>query len=275
MTTPTHILDGNDKSKLVDHGDMDEAIAEDNPASPDFPRSRYSFFFELFDLYDSGNVHIQRKLTEARDLQSTVATCDEVLVWLKTSEVKLSLDTDIMLEVDGQPFAIRQASPEQRLTLQFMDREAPQILTEDFSAPLRVDGNASPGKNFEITAIDHLYLFGTPQFQARMFEQLALLAGYPELSQLLDTARQQYETVPEIVIMQLHAGTPQYGPGFDMRAAIPARYSHLLTGNYTVVLFDPYASNGLDALTTLTKMLQEAYSALTTGLLIPGAAPRD
>ncbi|MDZ3993244.1 hypothetical protein [Pseudomonas sp. Teo4] len=239
---PAQILDGNDRSKEAGFGEMDEAIAYDNPAAPGITLSRVYFNFELFDLYHSPHVHIQRRLIDAVDDGAYVGTADEILVWLRTTDVTLTQDSGITLEIDGKPLVIERASPEQRLHLLFVNAQAPKSIAEDVKIPLRIDGNASANRTFEVTPNDHLFVYGTPQFQARTLAQLAMPASHPELARLLDTAHQQYDAVPDIVLMQRHAGPPQQGPGFDLQRVIPAKYSHLLPGDYTVVLYDPYDS---------------------------------
>lgn len=272
MTTPAitaQHIDGNDKSKSAGFGELDEAIAYDDPAESALGSSRVYFNFELFDLYRSPVIHIQRRLIDAMDGEAIVGSIDELLVWLNTTDVKLRQDSNITLEVDGQPFTIQPASSEQRLHLLFVAAEAPEGIGQGIDYPVRVDGNASRDNLFETTAFEHLFLYGTPQFQARVYEQLALLPGYPELKRLLDKARQQYANVPDIVLMQCYTGPRQQGPGFDLQGVIPAKYSHLLPGDYTAVLYDPYDANGLDGLTTLARMLQEVYNALAPDSLIP------
>jgi hypothetical protein len=39
-----------------------------------------------------------------------------------------------------------------------------------------------------------------------------------------------------------------------------------------VVLYDPYSAEGLDGLTTLARMLQQAYEALAPDMLVPTPA---
>lgn len=278
MTTQAanaQIIDGNGKVQEVAIGEMDEAIAYDNPTESQLTAARVYFNYELFDLYKASNVHVQRRLIEAIDAGTVAGTLDEILVWLTTTDVTLRQEGAFTLQADGQPLTIQQASPKQRIRLLFMGTEAPAHLTEGITLPLRVDGNAGAQAQFEVTAIDHLYLYGTPQFQERVFEQLALLPGYPQLSRLLDTARKQYATVPDIVLMQCHAGPPQQGPGFDLHRAMPDKYAHLLSGNYTVVLYDPYDAEGLDGLTTLLRMLQHAYDTLASGMLFPAPTQGD
>ncbi|ANY88755.1 MULTISPECIES: hypothetical protein [Pseudomonas] len=278
MTTPaanTRIIDGNGKLQEVAIGEMDEAIAYDNPTSSQLNAARVYFNYELFDLYKAANVHIQRRLIEALDDGAVVASVDEMLVWLTTTDVTLHQDSALILQADGQALTIRQASPEQRIHLLFMGAEAPAQVTDGLTLPLRVDGNAGAQAQFEVTAIDHLYLYGTPQFQERVFEQLALLPGYPQLNQLLEGARKQYTTVPDIVLMQCHAGPTQQGPGFDLHRAMPEKYAHLLPAGYIAVLYDPYDATGLDGLTTLLRMLQNAYDSLASGMLLPAPALTD
>jgi hypothetical protein len=268
-------VDGNDRSKGAGFGEMDEAIDYDNPSPSGLGDSRVYFNYELFDLYKAPLVHFQRRVIEAIDDEESVGNLDEILVWLRTANVKLSQGSDITLEVEGESFIIQQASPEQRLHLLFMGTALPETIGAGVTCPLRIDASADPDRHFEITAIENLYLYGTPQFLARVFEQLALLPGYPELKRLLDTARQQYASVPDIVLMQRHAGPPQQGPGFDLQRVIPAKYSHLLPGSYTTVLYDPYDASGLDGLTTLARILQQAYDALAPDMLAPAPTSAD
>ncbi len=270
-TTPQIVL-GNEKGKAVAFGELDEAIGYDDLASSELTQSRVYFNYELFDLHREPNIHIQRRLIEAMDDNVVVGRTDEILIWLNTIDVKLNHDSDLELEVAGKSFAIRQSSADQRLHLLFSGAEAPAGITESITVPLYVDGNASPDRRFEVTAIDHLFLYGTPQFQARVLEQLALLPGYPALNRQLQMARKQFASVPDIVIMQCHAGPTQLGPGFDLQRVIPAKYAHLLPGHYTVILYDPYSAEGLDGLTTLARMLQQAYEALAPDMLVPTPA---
>ncbi len=273
QATPTHLINGNDTSNRVGFGELDEAIDYDISSTTGL--ARVYFTFELYELYHSANVHIQRKLIEARDNKKIVGSADEILVWLNTDKVTLTKDSAFNLTVDGDHWTIKPASADQRLHLLFMGGEAPDGILDGIEGSVRVDGNAGPTCQFETTAIDHLFVYGTPQFQARVYEQLALLHGYPEFEKLLSAAWQRYVSVPDIVLMQRHAGPPQQGPGFDLQRVIPASYKHLLPGDYTALLYDPYDATGLDGLTTLTRMLQEIYDLLAPIPLTPTPGQGD
>ena len=92
MTTQAanaQIIDGNGKVQEVAIGEMDEAIAYDNPTESQLTAARVYFNYELFDLYKASNVHVQRRLIEAIDAGTVAGTLDEILVWLTTTDVTL------------------------------------------------------------------------------------------------------------------------------------------------------------------------------------------
>lgn len=272
MTTPvatTHLLDANDKTRIAAHGEMDEAIAHDIVSEAGLHSTRIYYDYELFDLHTSPLATLQRRLITAYDGDERIGECDEILAWLSSPDAELSQDKDITLKVAGQTFIIQPATAEQRLHLLFLGNDAPEGIGQGIAQPLRVDNHADPHNRFDVTALDNLYLYGTPQFQARVYEQLLLLPGYPALKQLLDTARQRYETVPDMVLMQCYAGPAQFGPGFDLERVIPNEHAHRVSGDYTAVLYDPYEASGLDGLTTLARLLQQAYDALAPDVLLP------
>ncbi|MBF8775927.1 hypothetical protein [Pseudomonas fulva] len=265
----TLTIDGNDKSERLSFGEMDEALAHDASDGEERLGSRVYFDYEVYTLYSAGHLKIQRRLIEAFDDDMKVATADEIQVWLDTANVSLNQACGLDLEVDGVSLRLNRSTPDQRVHLLLSGEQTPAGLADNADGTLRVDASASADARFETTAIDHLFIYGTPQFQNRVYAQLALLSGYPELKQALDAARQRYADVPDIVLMQCHAGPAQLGPGFDLSRVIPARYAHLLPGAYTAVLYDPYQAKGLDGLTALARLLQDAYEALAPSVLVP------
>lgn len=267
--TQTVNIDGGDNSERLSFGELDEALAYDTTDGEERLGSRVYFDYELYKLYSAGQLNIQRRVIEAFDDNVKVGTVDEVQVWLDTVNVSLNQECGLDLEIDGVPLRLNRSTPDQRVHLLFRGQEIPAGLADNADGTLRVDANASADARFETTAIDHLFIYGTPQFQNRVYEQLALMSGYPELKRALDAARQGYADVPDIVLMQCHAGPAQQGPGFDLSRVIPARYAHLLPGAYTAVLYDPYQAKGLDGLTALARLLQDAYEAWTPSVLVP------
>lgn len=267
--TQTFNIDGGDKSERLSFGEMDEALAYDATDGEERLGSRVYFGYELYKLYSANKFNIQRRLIEAFDDDVKVGTLDEIQVWLNTANVSLSQECGLDLEVNGVSLRLNRSTPDQRVHLLFSGEDIPAGLTDNADGTLRVDANASDDARFETTAIDHLFIYGTPQFQNRVYEQLALLPGYPDLKKALDAARQGYANVPDIVLMQCHAGPAQQGPGFDLSRVIPAKYADLLPGEYTAVLYDPYQAKGLDGLTALARLLQDAYEALAPGVLLP------
>lgn len=267
--TQTFNVDGGDKSEPLSAGEMDEAVAYDATDGEERLGSRAYYEYEVYKLYSADQFNIQRRLIEAFDDDVKVGTVDEIQVWLDTANVSLSQECGLDLEVEGVLLRLNKATPDQRVHLLFIGEAIPAGLADNADGTLRVDANASTDARFETTAIDHLYIYGTPQFQNRVYEQLALLSGYPELKKTLDAARQGYANVPDIVLMQCHAGPAQQGPGFDLSRVIPAKYAHLLPGDYTAVLYDPYQAKGLDSLTALARLLQDAYEAFAPDVLVP------
>ncbi|WP_145128626.1 hypothetical protein [Pseudomonas sp. URMO17WK12:I11] len=267
--TQTLNIDGGDLSERLNFGEMDEALAYDVTDGKQRPGSRVYFDYELYKLYSASHLNIQRRLIEAFDDDVKVGTVDEIQVWLDTANVTLSQERGLDLEVDGVSLRLNRSTPDQRVHLLFSGEVIPAGLADNAEGTLRVDANASADARFETTAIDHLFIYGTPQFQNRVYEQLALLPGYPELKKALNAARQGYANVPDIVLMQCHAGPAQKGPGFDLSRVIPAKYAHLLPGDYTAVLYDPYQAKGVDGLTALARLVQDAYQALAPSILVP------
>lgn len=267
--TQTLNIDGGDLSERLNFGEMGEALAYDVTDGKQRPGSRVYFDYELYKLYSASHLNIQRRLIEAFDDDVKVGTVDEIQVWLDTANVSLSQERGLDLEVDGVTLRLNRSTPDQRVHLLFSGEVIPTGLADNAEGTLRVDASASADARFETTAIDHLFIYGTPQFQNRVYEQLALLPGYPELKKALNAARQGYANVPDIVLMQCHAGPAQQGPGFDLSRVIPAKYAHLLPGDYTAVLYDPYQAKGVDGLTALARLVQDAYQALAPGILVP------
>ncbi|WP_367597899.1 hypothetical protein [Pseudomonas fulva] len=267
--TQTLNIDGGDLSERLNFGEMGEALAYDVTDGKQRPGSRVYFDYELYKLYSTSHLNIQRRLIEAFDDDVKVGTVDEIQVWLDTANVSLSQERGLDLEVDGVTLRLNRSTPDQRVHLLFSGEVIPAGLADNTEGTLRVDASASADARFETTAIDHLFIYGTPQFQNRVYEQLALLPGYPELKKALNAARQGYADVPDIVLMQCHAGPAQQGPGFDLSRVIPAKYAHLLPGDYTAVLYDPYQAKGVDGLTALARLVQDAYQALAPGILVP------
>lgn len=264
----TIYLNGNSTSTSEGFGELDEAILADLPDQNGLRSTRIIQRYERYTLHKANTVHIQRQLIQLEENWNTLASTDELVVWLKTPTVKIQSGTHIVLEVDDQTFEITPSSAEQRLVLQFEEHEVPEALGEGFNRPLRMDGHATRESGFDSTAVENLYLYGTAQFRARVFEQLALLDGHPALRNLLQVAQDRYEEVPVVLLMQLQAGPPQFGPGYTMRN-LPTEWDDAFAAGHTNVLYDPYASDATDALTVLVRVLQGAYDALSTGNNLP------
>jgi hypothetical protein len=214
---------------------------------------------DIYPLLETAEVEIQRRLTDAKNDFEPVASRDEIVIWSKTDNIRVSEVRCIRIEIAGQPYLIEPSSDQQELVLQFAGKQLPTGIDAHFSGSLRLDTEATQNKTLIDTQIPNLSIYGTPQFQFRVLAQLALLAGQPALRELLQSARKGDPQGERLILMQLYAGNNAvHGQGWDPRTGVEGATA------ITTILYDPY-THGEDAVTALFTVLYSALIDLSAG----------
>ncbi|CAK9890601.1 MULTISPECIES: hypothetical protein [Pseudomonas] len=225
-------------------------IEELDEATQDFRVER-----QRFTLHKDARVMVERWVQTAKLDWEDAGESDEIVIWSRSSDIALSqAGSQLNVRVDNQDYLISPSTASQRLTLQVLKSDLPLGLAEGFNWPLRIDSGASSSKTLIQTEDEYLRIYGTPQFQFRILNQLALLDGHRELKALLDDSKNALAgRVVNVLIMEqsVKAG------GVIGASVFPAPYAR---ESEIALLYNPY--DGVDSDTELFKLLYRIFDSI-------------